>query len=126
MHAAKRDSYEGIETFPESIMECNLFNRKRKIVHSVKKIYASEIDLVDPLTFQTKKFRIFKDSDIGINEDWQKYLKESKADEDIPTDEELINNATKFVHNNLLESITYLYNNRDSNAVNNICFMQKP
>lgn len=113
------------EETPDSIIQCNLFNRKRKIVHSVKKIYASEIELKDPLTSNTKKFRIFKDCDIGINEEWQKYLKESKADEDVPTDDELLNNATAFVHNNLIESISYLYNNRDSNILNNICYLTK-
>lgn len=116
---------EGRDNYPESMMQCNLFGKGRKIIHSVKKIYASEIALVDPLTYQQKKFRIFKDSDIGINQDWQKYLKESNADEDIPTDEELLTNATKFVQNSLMESITYLFNNRDSNMVNNIGYMQK-
>jgi hypothetical protein len=113
------------DNYPESLMQCNLHNKRRKIVHSVKKIYASEITLIDPTSFEEKRFKIFKDSDIGINQDWQKYLKESKADEDVPTDDELLENATKFVHNNLLESISFLYNNRDSSAVNNICYMNK-
>jgi hypothetical protein len=113
------------EDYPESMLQCNLLNRRRKIIHSVKKICASEIALIDPVSSDTKKFRIFKDCDIGINQDWQKYLKESKADEDVPTDEELLSNATSFVHNNIQESITYLYNNRDSNMVNNICYLRK-
>ena len=113
------------DDYPESMIQCNLFDRKRKLIHSVKKIYASEIAFVNAESKETKKFRLYKDSDIGINSDWQKYLKESRADEDVLTDEELVTNATAHVHRNLMESITFLRSNTDSDVIHNFCYMNK-
>jgi hypothetical protein len=92
-----------------------LFNQKRrKLVHSVKRIYSSEITFTDPLTEDKRNFRIFKDSDIGLSPYWQNYIKESKADEDIPTDDELLTNATEFNRKNLHTALLQVYEQRNT------------
>jgi hypothetical protein len=112
---------------PESMLEFDLFNKKRrKIVHSVKRIYASEIGFFNPTNEREQtKFRIYKDSEIGFNPDWQKYLRESKADEDILTDEELLSNAQKFTQKSLMESIMLVSSDKECSYVNNLSFLQK-
>lgn len=97
----------------EDLITQNQFNQKRKkMVHSVKRVYASEIVFTDSLTNEKKAFRIYKDSETGINEYWQQFIKESQGDEDVPSDEELIQKATKHNLDNLLLEMERLRNRK--------------
>ncbi len=81
---------------PTSMLECKMFTEKRKkLAHSVKKVYASEIFLTDPLTNQKHSFRIYQDVDIGMTSQWQQYIRTSQGDEDVPSDEEQIQRAER-------------------------------
>lgn len=59
---------------------------KRKVVHSYKRIYASNFILADGK--KQLEFPIFRDKDIGIYEYWQAHIHEAYNDEDVETDEE--------------------------------------
>jgi hypothetical protein len=48
--------------------------KKKKKVHSVKKIFVSETKMINTSTNQVKTFKIFRDSEIGINEYWQSHI----------------------------------------------------
>jgi len=51
--------------------------KKRKLVHSAKKIYTSVIPMEEPTTKDIYRFPVYRDCDIGINEYWQAPLIES-------------------------------------------------
>jgi len=58
----------------------------------------------------THKFPVYRDNEIGINEYWQAPLIESKADEDIPTDDEQLMLAGHYTVNEISEAIEiFLY-----------------
>jgi hypothetical protein len=100
----------------------NLFNGKRKkVIHSQKRTYASHIQFTDPMNGDKKNFQLFKDADIGFNVNWQKYLQESKADEDVPSDDELIIQANKFSLMELKESFKLV--KEEYHQVHNIIYL---
>ena len=79
---------------------------KRKIVHSLRRIYSSN--------FVLKKgdkdfnFMIFRDKDIGIYEYWQAHIHETNNDEDFDTDEEQKKLAKCFTFGELKEALVYI------------------
>ncbi len=108
----------------EVLNNLNYFSfKKRKMVHSVKNRYTSEISFIDPLTSNKKVFRIYKDNESGINEQWQQYLIETTVDEDVESDNDLINNARE---NNLrrLNEAKEMLNSKQTHMLNNISLLQ--
>ena len=83
---------------------CSLL--KRKIVHSLRRIYSSNFVLR-----KGKKdfnFMIFRDKDIGIYEYWQAHIHEAHNDEDFDTDEEQKKLAKCFTLGELKEALVFV------------------
>ena len=83
---------------------CHLL--KRKVVHSLRRIYSSNFVLK-----KGKKefnFMIFTDKDIGIYEYWQAHIHEAQNDEDFDTDEEQKKLATCFTLGEIKEALVYV------------------
>ena len=83
---------------------CHLL--KRKVVHSLRRIYSSNFVLK-----KGKKefnFMIFTDKDIGIYEYWQAHIHEAQNDEDFDTDEEQKKLATCFTLGEVKEALVYV------------------
>jgi hypothetical protein len=91
-------------------------SKKRKVSHSVKRIYSNEIP------FYSEKepvyFRIFNDTDIGFSKNWQKLIHELENDEDISSEDELINDASQHLQNELNDAIHKVCS--DSDIVMNV------
>lgn len=109
----------------QSITDSNIFGMKRKkMAHSVKRFYASDISFTDPATSKTKEFKIYKDSDIGIGEHWQQFLHNSNADEDVPSDDELVNRARKHCLDNLWEACLTVFKNKEFDKIHNLYLLK--
>lgn len=83
---------------------CHLL--KRKVVHSLRRIYSSNFVLK-----KGKKefnFMIFTDKDIGIYEYWQAHIHEAQNDEDFDTDEEQKKLAMCFTLGEVKEALVYV------------------
>ena len=91
--------------------------KKRKPVHSTRRIYSSNFFL-----YKNKKnpenFMVFRDKDIGIYEYWQAHIHEAHNDEDIETDEEQKNIARNFCISEVKEGLEYIKNNGNDAFVN--------
>jgi len=94
-------------------------NKKIKQHHSVKRTYESDTLYTDPQTFKNHSFKIYKDRDIGMDAKWQSYLRESYADEDVPSDDDNISNAINYSYIQLWEGITQI-KNRETDKIRNI------
>lgn len=60
--------------------------RKKKVVHSSRRLYSSSFILNKGK--DKVEFKIFRDKDIGVYEYWQTHIHEAHNDEDVETDEE--------------------------------------
>lgn len=78
--------------------------KKKKIVHSTKKNFYIILTLYDS-DGNEEQFPLFKDNDIGIYEYWQAHIVESKADEDIDTDDEQLEIANTFTSKELQDAL---------------------
>ena len=85
---------------------CSLL--KRKIVHSLRRIYSSNFVLKKGK--KEYNFMIFTDKDIGIYEYWQAHIHETNNDEDFDTDEEQKKLAKCFTLGELKEAFSYVKN----------------
>ena len=80
--------------------------RRKKVVHSTRRIYSSNYTLK-----KGKKkfdFKIFRDKDIGVYEYWQTHIHESHNDEDAETDDEQKNLAKCFTLGEIKEAFTFI------------------
>lgn len=101
--------------FHRAVEYSELKGRKDSV--SVKKIYDNSIDFYNDKG-EKKSFPIFKDTDIGIYEYWQKDLIESQMDEDINTDDEQLAIANSYCVAELREALEELKKNK-SDAIHN-------
>ena len=83
---------------------CHLL--KRKVVHSLRRIYSSNFVLKKGK--KEYNFMIFTDKDIGIYEYWQAHIHETQNDEDFDTDEEQKKLATCFTLGEVKEALVYV------------------
>ena len=83
---------------------CHLL--KRKVVHSLRRIYSSNFVLKKGK--KEYNFMIFTDKDIGIYEYWQAHIHEAQNDEDFDTDEEQKKLATCFTLGEVKEALVYV------------------
>ena len=83
---------------------CHLL--KRKMVHSLRRIYSSNFVLKKGR--KEYNFMIFTDKDIGIYEYWQAHIHETQNDEDFDTDEEQKKLAKCFTLGELKEALVYV------------------
>ena len=81
---------------------------KRKVVHSMKRIYSSLFILGKGKN--QVQFMIFRDKDIGVYEYWQAHIHESHIDEDVETDEEQKNLAKCYTLGEIKESFMFIKN----------------
>ena len=91
--------------------------KKRKPVHSTRRIYSSNFFLYKNKKNQ-KNFMVFRDKDIGIYEYWQAHIHEAHNDEDVETDEEQKNIARNFCISEVKEGLEYIKNNGNDAFVN--------
>ena len=111
---------------PQSTIDYDLFTMKRKkVAHSVKRIYASEIQFTDPLTQVKRNFKIFKDGEIGFGDHWQKFLHTSAGDEDVPSDDELLIRAKKHTLDHLWEAMNTVFTRKEFDKISNLHLLQK-
>ena len=85
---------------------CNLM--RRKVVHSLKRIYSSNFVLKK--NRKDYHFMVFRDKDIGIYEYWQAHIHEAQNDEDFDTDEEQKKLAKCFTLGEIKEAFVYVKN----------------
>ena len=81
---------------------------KRKVVHSMRRIYSSHFILRKGKN--QVKFMIFRDKDIGVYEYWQAHIHETHNDEDIETDEEQKKLAKCYILGEIKESFMFIKN----------------
>ncbi len=86
---------------------------KRTKISSTKVLYSGQFNLC---THEKKmvSFNFYRDEDIGMDEEWQKFIIESRVDEDVETDEETLEKLDQIVFNDLLEGINELKNSQFS------------
>ena len=81
-----------------------LINKKKKI-HSVKKEFSSHISFNNERLKAKKNFMIYRDNDIGIAEEWQKFLITNFNDDDIESDSEEIEKGVQLCFTQLSQAI---------------------
>ena len=77
--------------------------KKKKISHSTRKIYSSMLKCYSDGGDEVY-FRLYCDKDIGIYEYWQAHIIDSKADEDVMTDDEQLRIAGSYIIGELKEA----------------------
>ena len=108
------------------------FLKKKKKIYSNKKVFAAEknlynYSLIDGKNMvdykHPKKFRFFFDSDIGFNYSWQSPLIVANGDDDVETDEEVLNMAEEKCMDDLVEGINTW--NKSSRLCRNYVLVKK-
>jgi hypothetical protein len=99
-----------VKTKKLDLLENSIYfqNQRRKLAHSVKRVYTSEIPFYNSINNEAVYFKVFNDIDIGFNKNWQELIHELDNDQDIPSDNELINDAKKHLLNELKNAIVLL------------------
>ena len=106
--------------------------KKKKKIYSTKKIFAAEkelynyclIDGKNRVDYQNpKKFRFFFDNDIGFNYSWQSPLIVANGDDDVETDDEVLNMAEEKCMDDLVEGINTW--NKSSRFCRNFVLVKK-
>ena len=91
--------------------------KKRKPVHSTRRLYSSNYILYKDKG-NSEKFMVFRDKDIGIYEYWQAHIHETHNDEDVETDEEQKKIALNFCISEVREGLEYISNYGNDSFVN--------
>lgn len=86
---------------------------KRTKMSSTHVLYSGQFLLHTP-DKKMVPFKLFRDEDIGMDEDWQRFIIESRVDEDVETDEETLEKLDHIVYNDLQEGINELKNSNFS------------
>lgn len=81
---------------------------KKKKINSLQKKFVSEVEFFDDFTNTKKIFKIFRDCEIGINENWQDYQQIVFNDDDINSDNEEIKNGTNLCFNYIKDTIDFI------------------
>ena len=117
--SAKKFSEDIEPKYEKEFRILNAFStmKKRKPVHSTRRIYSSNYFLYKKKGV-TEKFMVFRDKDIGIYEYWQAHIHETHNDEDVETDEEQKKLASNFSISEVKEGLEYIKNNGDDAFVN--------
>ena len=108
------------------------FMKKKKKIYSTKKIYAAEKDLYSYCLIDgknridyehPKKFRFYYDNDIGFNSSWQSPLIIANGDDDVETDDDVLNMAEEKCMEDLVEGINTW--NKSSRLCRNYILVKK-
>ena len=108
------------------------FIKKKKKIYSTKKVFAAEKDLYNYCLIDgknrvdykhPKKFRFFFDNDIGFNHSWQSPLIVANGDDDVETDDEVLNMAEEKCMDDLIEGINTW--NKSSRLCRNYVLVKK-
>lgn len=91
---------------------------KRRKISNFQKVYTGHYEVIDN-KHNSLYFKLYRDEDVGMNEEWQEFLNEAKVDEDVESDEEIIKHFTKVVYNDLLEGIEMLKSGDPSEILSN-------
>lgn len=91
--------------------------RKKKPVHSTRKIYSSNF-VLHKNNGEEEKFMVFRDRDIGVYEYWQAHIHEAYNDEDLETDDEQKKIARTYSIGEVKESFEFIINNGISSFTN--------
>ena len=85
---------------------------KKKKINSLQKKFVSEVEFFYEITKTKKIFKIFRDCEIGINENWQDYQQIVFNDDDIDSDNEEIKNGTNLCLNYIKNTIDFIKKNK--------------
>ena len=108
------------------------FMKKKKKIYSTKKIYAAEKDLYSYCLIDgknridyehPKKFRFYYDNDIGFSSSWQSPLIIANGDDDVETDDDVLNMAEEKCMEDLVEGINTW--NKSSRLCRNYILVKK-
>lgn len=130
-HLPNQTEQKFIQT-TENLENFYFFVKKKKKIYSTKKIFAIEknlycYELIDGENYvdysHPKKFRFYFDNDIGFDFSWQKPLIETNADDDVESDDEIIELAEKKCQEDLFEGIKNWTKNQ--RLCRNYCLNQK-
>ena len=108
------------------------FVKKKKKIYSTKKIFMVEKNLYNYCLIDGKnkvdyehprKFRFFFDNDIGFNYSWQSPLIVTNGDDDVETDDEVLNMAEEKCMDDLVEGINTW--NKSSRLCRNYLLVKK-
>jgi hypothetical protein len=91
--------------------------KKRKPVHSTRRIYSSNFTLYKT-NGGIERFMIFRDKDVGIYEYWQAHIHETHNDEDVETDDEQKTLAQNYSISEIKEGLEYIAKYGDGAFVN--------
>jgi hypothetical protein len=80
---------------------------KRRKISNVKKIYSGQFELKNHQN-ASHFFKLYRDEDVGVDENWQEFIIETNIDEDVLTEEEMLEKLNNVVYNDLLEGINDL------------------
>ena len=106
--------------------------KKKKKIYSTKKIFAVEKDLYNYCLINgknrvdyshPKKFKFYFDIDIGFNHTWQSPLIVANGDDDVETDDEVLNMAEEKCMDDLVEGINTW--NKSSRLCRNFVLVKK-
>ena len=81
---------------------------KKKKINSLQKKFVSEVEFFDDVAKTKKIFKIFRDCEIGINENWQNYQQIVFNDDDINSDNDEIQNGTNLCLNFIKYTIDFI------------------
>lgn len=104
---------------PNSINKIYYTLLKKKKINSLQKSFSSEVSFYDDLSGNKKMFKIFRDCEIGITENWQEYQQIVFNDDDINSDNEEINNGKKLCFNYIKNTLDFM---KKCKKYNNISF----
>jgi hypothetical protein len=88
------------------------YSKRRKLSKSSKEYYNKEIPFYN--TSEPEYFRIFYDNDIGFNSKWQGLIHELKNDEDVASDDDLIEKARIYLLDELKNAFELVKNEQAS------------
>jgi len=117
--SAKKFEEDAEPIYEKEFRILNAFStmKKRKPIHSTRRIYSSNFSLYKKKG-TTENFMIFRDKDIGIYEYWQAHIHEAHNDEDVETDDDQKVVAHNFCISEIKEAFEYIKNNGNDAFVN--------
>ena len=85
---------------------------KRRKISELQTVYSGKFDMINNQG-ETEYHSFFRDEDCGMGEEWQQYLIETRVDEDVETDDDMLPRLDNVIHSDLKEAIKQLKNGEE-------------